>query len=222
VLAIAFAEGEAVVWEHNDAHTFRHVEELFVCIQRGLQELSWNMNDLDCIVCGLGPGSFTGLRVGLAAVKGFSLAHVIRIVGVSSLDVIAQNAASDTDCTVLLDARREKLYAAHFCCQTGKHGEDALVSYEELVSVLQKKKTTVTLCGDGLQSYGERLAKDCSREMIILPEKLWYPRGASIITCGQRAIERQEFLNESACGIVPRYFRRSIPEEIKAEKKNKK
>src|SRR4030042_6175727 len=61
-------------------------------IKRALDSLGWKVSDIDYFACGLGPGSFTGLRVGLAAIKGMSWALNKHIIGISTLDILAKNA----------------------------------------------------------------------------------------------------------------------------------
>ena len=69
VLALAFSSKKELVWETNLVYKFRHLEKVFVLIDNALKTLRWKTSDIDMLVCGLGPGSFTGLRIGLATVK---------------------------------------------------------------------------------------------------------------------------------------------------------
>ena len=222
VLGLALACGDEVLLEMNCTHAFRHVETLFVLLQEGLRTLKWTMHDIDIIACGLGPGSFTGLRVGLAAVKGFGSIGKKKVLGISSLDIIARNICFDTECYVVVDARREKIYTAHYTLHGGlcnKKSKDRLVSYKELCTRIKQKRTknTITLCGDALRSYGDRLKKDCGKNILFLPEDMWYPRGKHIIHCAHNEIARGQFI--SIPEVLPRYLFISPAEEKRKRKK---
>lgn len=82
-------------------------------IQRVLNSLAWQIKDVDYFACGLGPGSFTGLRIGLATMKGLAWSARKPIVGIPTLDILAQGAiASDVILMPLVDAKRSLVYGS--------------------------------------------------------------------------------------------------------------
>jgi tRNA threonylcarbamoyladenosine biosynthesis protein TsaB len=100
-----------------------------LCLRRGLQhspsllplaeqllaQLGMGAADLDLVVCSVGPGSFTGIRIGLATALGISHGRGIPVVGVSTLDAIARSwEGHDGDVYPVIDARKGKIYSAHF------------------------------------------------------------------------------------------------------------
>ncbi len=111
-LAIGVCEGERIAEYSVDAGR-RHSSLLAPHLERVMREMKWRYDQLDYCACGIGPGSFTGLRIGVAAVKGIAFAAGIPVVGISTLDIIAANALSFGTfprVAVLLDARRQLFY----------------------------------------------------------------------------------------------------------------
>jgi len=93
----------------------QHSSGLLPLAERLLQELGMNASDLELLVCSRGPGSFTGIRIGLATAMGISHGRGIPLVGVATLDAIALPwAAYDGDVCAVLDARKGKYYTALF------------------------------------------------------------------------------------------------------------
>ncbi len=222
VLAMALASDDDVLLEMNCSDEFRHIETLFVLLKQALDKIKWTIDDIDIIVCGLGPGSFTGLRVGAAAVKGFASTGGKKIIGVSSLDVIAQNVSFDTECAVVVDARRSRIYTAFYSVLGNiykKKSGDILLGYKELRSRIRTKqvKNKIALCGDALKLYGNELKKDFGEDILFLPEKMWYPGGRNIIKCARNKIDKGEYISLS--DVLPRYLFSSNVQILKKQKK---
>ncbi len=139
VLGVAAAEIEsggnpwigspAGLIEHDTA--FRHTEALVPTIRTLLEDLSWAPSTLDGVLVGAGPGSFTGLRVGMAAAKGIALAANAPVVSVDTLDAVAftrtacefdhSSSSAPGIVVALIDARKKRYYAALYRC-TGPPG----------------------------------------------------------------------------------------------------
>ncbi|MBU1863978.1 MAG: tRNA (adenosine(37)-N6)-threonylcarbamoyltransferase complex dimerization subunit type 1 TsaB [Candidatus Omnitrophica bacterium] len=219
-LAIALAEGDTVLWEVNYVEQFKHIEKLFILIQKGLKHCGWTMDDVDILACGSGPGSFTGLRVGFAAVKGFATAKKKKIVAASSLDIIAHNCIKKSDCAVIVNAHRGKIYGAFYTNRNGamkKVGRDLLLSPQQLVEKLKRNKNPLWLCGDALEKYSNDLKQVGENNIFYTSQRKWYPCGSHIIHVVQDAIRKRKFL--LAHKILPQYLRLSGAEEVKKKKK---
>jgi tRNA threonylcarbamoyladenosine biosynthesis protein TsaB len=114
VLALAAECGEA--WATLAVRRgLQHSPALLPLAERLLQETGMAPADLELIVCSTGPGSFTGIRIGLATALGIAQARQIPVIGVSTLDAMARTHASrDGDVIPVIDARKGKIYAAVF------------------------------------------------------------------------------------------------------------
>lgn len=130
-----------------------HSENLMPMVEKALSAMEASIDDIGLIAVCAGPGSFTGVRIGVATVKGLAFTNDIPCVGVSTLEAIAENLAGTGNiiCPVM-DARRNQLYNALF-----KDGnrlcEDRLVSAEDLLNQLVSTGERVTVCGDGAKVF---------------------------------------------------------------------
>ncbi|MEL7429002.1 MAG: tRNA (adenosine(37)-N6)-threonylcarbamoyltransferase complex dimerization subunit type 1 TsaB [Pseudomonadota bacterium] len=124
-----------------------HAELLIDQVNECLAEAALTFNDLDRLAVTIGPGSFTGVRVGMAAVRGFALALDLPVVGVSTLDALAALAREqghEGDLAILLDARRGEAYFRI------DQGQPQLVSYADIEQ--QLKAYGGAICGSGCLS----------------------------------------------------------------------
>ncbi len=138
-----------------------HSSRLMPTIDRLLRETSLPAQKIQGIAVGLGPGSFTGLRIAVSTVKGLAFALRVPVVGAPTLDALANNIryASTQVCPVL-DARKKEVYAALFRGdgegQLKKISEDWVLSPEDLCSRISE---TTVLVGNGTEVYGEIFKK---------------------------------------------------------------
>jgi len=113
-MCVGISDGQKA-WEHD----VEYATGLSCCcvpaVGRILAALGWKASDVDLFACGLGPGSFTGIRIGLATALGIAHARGIPLVGVSTLDAIARSwEGHDGDVYPVIDARKGKIYSARF------------------------------------------------------------------------------------------------------------
>lgn len=108
-----------------------HAERLMAMIETAMAEAQIGFADLGRIAVTVGPGSFTGIRVGLAAARGIGLAGKIPVVGISTLDAIARGLSSSDPVTIALDARRGEVYVASYDQHRQVIGEPEILSLED-------------------------------------------------------------------------------------------
>jgi len=212
VLSVALCSGTDAIFEVNLDGEPRHSEFLIDLIQEGLKRLKIKKQDLDCLIWGLGPGSFTGLRIGLSALKGFHLGLKKKSFGGSSLDLIALGAGMmDGELAVCVNARRERIYTAVY---QFKHGvvkkvlRDSLLSFDELIGKLSPE-TVIT--GDALNAYGQALKTKMGKEMLFLKPIFWYPRALFLLHLYE---SKRDWLKPLTLkSMAPQYLRRSEAEE---------
>jgi tRNA threonylcarbamoyladenosine biosynthesis protein TsaB len=168
-------------------------EGIFDLIGACLKASRLDVKDMDAFGVGAGPGSFTGLRIGLSAVKGFSLGLSRPIYPFSSLGAIAFNAAglSIGRLVVGVDARRSNVYTAEF--KRDRQGElkacrqDALVSASSWVDRVPRN---AVFCGDALGLYASELEKRLGR-LESLSEDLWCPTPESVVALAWRTVRQK-------------------------------
>lgn len=158
---------------------------------------------LDAFAVGLGPGSFTSLRVGLATVKAFAMATGKPVVGVPSLDVIARGAIGlpcDEIC-VLSDARRGMVYAAIYGLTSKglKRTSDHMLC--DIKTVLDQVHGKTLFTGDGVGLYRNDIVR---RRPVFAPQKFWHPQAKHL---AQIAFERLAAKDYDDMGrLVPLYL----------------
>ena len=151
-------------------------------IEQALKEAGTALPELDGFAITIGPGSFTGLRIGVMTVKTLAWALKKPVLPVSSLEVIARNMPPDVpNVYPFLDARKGNVYTARF----RRNGENVLgrVSPDELLrpeEALRKVEPPAHLVGDGLKRYADLVAPLSLKEIQQAPASLWVPRADQV------------------------------------------
>ena len=157
-----------------------HSKTVLLMICDMLKQNNIDLSSIDKIAISNGPGSFTGLRIGAAVVKGLSWSCDIPCVGVSTLEALAQNACVyDGLVSPVMDARAGQVYQASFRCKDGvltRVCEDRAIAISELESELQNEEKIVFL-GDGAKLCFDGVAHE---NKILVPEQLRYQRAYGV------------------------------------------
>lgn len=217
VAGVALVNEEKVIVEHFSNYKRFHSENLLPIIDKCLAECSCRLQDLTAIAVTTGPGSFTGIRIGLATVKGLSLGSGIPLVGISTLDALAGNiVGSDYLACAVLNARKNEVYAAFYDV---KGNSPQLVwgpaaAKPEVVAdqalLLAQDRPGVIILGDGYWAYRETFQLQLGDRMRAAPSHLLLPRAASVGILARRKVGAREF--EDPHGIRPCYIRLSEAE----------
>ena len=134
-----------------------HSKTLMPMVDNALRQADMTIDDIDVFCVNTGPGSFTGIRIGVAAVKGLAQSGSKLCAGISTLESIAYNFL-DKDCVVcaVMDARCNQVYTALFECINGEIQrlcEDKAIPIDELAEEISKINSTVYLAGDGAEIF---------------------------------------------------------------------
>jgi len=174
-----------------------HGREIAPSIRSLLDELGWHPEAIDLIACDIGPGSYTGLRVGLAAAKGLALALHRPLIGISSLDAMAE-AARDRARVLCpaIDAKWEQIYGAVY--EDGRRTTEYLAEKPDAFAARVPKGAYVF--GDALDQYGGLF-----RDVVQGPRELWDPRPDLVALLGLRLFEAGT--RHDAASLVPLYLR---------------
>lgn len=163
-----------------------HSENIMVMIDELFKLTNTTINDIDKIAVSIGPGSFTGIRIGVAVAKGLASATNCKIVGVNELDVIAGNSTSN-ECEIcsIIDARKERGYYCTFKYENGilKQLEDYKVG--ELKEFLETRKEIRTVyLGDGAINYKNLISNIVGENGLFAPKSLNLPRASVVAELG--------------------------------------
>ena len=189
-----------------------HSERLLAAIGLVLDQSSCSLADLNGIAVSLGPGSFTGLRIGVSVVKGLAFATGLPVVGVSTLDTLAaQVAPTPYAICPILDARKAEVYTALYRYQAGSRVKRVTpyraMRPEELVTQIQEK---TILIGDGTRAYGDYFRNALPSWVLFPAGPLCVPHGSVVATLGLELLQRGETLDTPA--FTPIYVRSSEAE----------
>jgi tRNA threonylcarbamoyladenosine biosynthesis protein TsaB len=186
---------------------------LLPAIQTLLAEARLALHEIDGIAVSLGPGSFTGLRVGLSAVKGLALAAEMPVVGIPTLDALACNLPfTPYQICPLIDARKGQIYTALY--KNGAGGcLEQLTPYQVLsptaLSEAIPHQETVFL-GDGVEVCRELITQKLAAKALFAPLHLGFLRGTTVAELGLKRLGRGE--SDDISSLVPIYVRPSDAE----------
>ena len=148
---------------------------LAITIQRALDAAGLKVADIDYFACGLGPGSFTGMRIGLATIKGLSIVRNKPVIGIPTLDILAKNvAAKDNLIVTALDARRGLIYCSSYKNERGalrRKSEFALLTLDEFIKKFSKHPV---ILGDAVSVYGDKISS-AIKGARLLDKDYWFP-----------------------------------------------
>ncbi|NTW70869.1 MAG: tRNA (adenosine(37)-N6)-threonylcarbamoyltransferase complex dimerization subunit type 1 TsaB [Eubacteriaceae bacterium] len=199
-----------------------HSEKLIELIEVMMKRASMKIGDIDLFACTIGPGSFTGLRIGAAAVKGLAQVFNKEIVGVSTLELMAYSVpAQDELVCPMLDAQRDQVYSGLYVWKNGQLSNqlpEGIYQADELVESLKELEDKVLFVGEGVKKVKADTFMKYSKKFIAVPEVFNTPRSSFL---GGLALEkyRQSIQIFSYDEFEPEYFRKSEA-EIQFEKKN--
>ena len=216
--AVALCRDEKLVasFTLNTGNT--HSETLLPSVEAVLKLGDVSVDDVDLFAISKGPGSFTGVRIGAATVKGMAFGKDKPCIGVSTLEALAYNLRgfSGIACPVM-NARRSQVYNALFRVENGKIERlcpDRAIALADLAEELAAYgDTPVYLSGDGYEMTREALT-NCN--LGVTPEELIYQSGYSVAMCGLAAYEAGERTTDAE--LVPTYLRLPQAERERLEK----
>ena len=220
--SVALCEDERLIAEYtlNTGHT--HSETLLPMVESVLTISGHTVDDVDLFVCTAGPGSFTGVRIGAATVKGLAFGKNKPCIGVSTLEALAYNGIPrDGILCPAMNARRAQVYNALFLCKDGhveRLCEDRALAITELGEELSDKypETPVYLSGDGATLVYDALSAELGGRLCLLPERLIHQSGYNTAQCGLRLW--REGVRTTDGELVPVYLRPSQAERMRMEK----
>lgn len=211
--------------------TITHSESLLPMIDRALTLSGLTLEDIDVLALPTGPGSFTGVRIGVSAFKGlcFALGDRVPCIPLSTLRCLAQNLIAYGENTVLcpvMDARRQQFYNALFCIKNGKIVRlvpDRVISYADLSAELRKKygRRRIVLCGDGAELYYTLAQKDEARPVhlaICHPSDLYERAFSAAEAASELYRENPDTGGFTGAALSPTYLRLSQAERERNEK----
>ena len=226
--AIAIADGEKLIASATLNTPGTHSVTVLPVVDSLLKGSSLTVKDIDMFACSAGPGSFTGVRIGVALVKGLAFGTGKPCVGVSSLEALARNLLPvDGIICPVMDARRDQLYNAIFSCKNGKLTritEDRLVTAAELKAELEGYEDKIYFVGDGCGVAAKQIiGDDASGKLNVAPELYRWQNGYSVAQTALSLWETgsakgEDMTKYTDAALSPVYLRASQAERERNER----
>lgn len=206
--SVALLQDGILVGEYFQNSGQTHSRTLMKMAQDLLQNCDRSVRQLDVVACAVGPGSFTGIRIGVAAAKGLCWGAQLPLCGVSTLEGMAWNVSQMEGlvCPVM-DARRQQVYQALFAVQNGQVSRlcpDQAISLESLKEQLSKQDGPIYLVGDGAALCWQTLQEELPA-LRLLPEHVRQQRAGGIALAAQQMVLQGQA--QDAALVVPNYLR---------------
>ena len=220
--SVALTENGKLLGESYQNTGLTHSQTLMVMAEDALKQCGKTAQDVQAVAVAAGPGSFTGVRIGVAAAKGFAWGAQLPCYGVSTLEAMAESlGAFDGYVCPCMDARRSQVYNALFLAEGGKLtriAEDRAIALADLKEELKNLKKSIFLVGDGAVLCYNTLKEEVP-ELVLPPEHRLHQRAVGVAILAQRLADAG--IAPSGGELTPNYLRLSQAEREKLERNQK-
>lgn len=217
--SVAVSDGNVILGEYVIRNQRKHSQNIMVMTERLLDDLGMDITEIDLFAVTVGPGSFTGLRIGISTVRAFAQAMQKKVAAVSTLEALAYNLSTVSGIIVpMLDARRDEVFTAAYEFCGGKIKEitqPCVMTLSEIINVYSDKKVIFT--GDGALIHRDEL--EGNENFSFAPVNLIETRAASLVCAAINSAEKGELKHYN--DVLPIYLRKSQAER-EYERRNEK
>ena len=224
ILALETTEKNATVaaWEGNRlmlelCPEGRSAQTLAPAIRALLDQLGWKSREVQCVAVGIGPGSFTGLRVGVTTAKMFAYATGAKLIGIDTLEALAAGAGSETKrISVAIDAQRGEIVAQNFevgCDLPVPLGPSRMIPVDQWWDFGKEAGKDTAFASPILH----RIEKMVPEGVVLEDRSRWNPQAAQIGKIAAKRFEQGQF--DDLWTLLPQYSRPSAAEEKKGNVK---
>lgn len=221
VASVAVSNDNKILGEFTIDTEYTHSEKLMPLIENLLSCIDINIKNIDCFLMSKGPGSFTGLRIGMTIAKSLAYSLDKNIVGISTLKIMAYNLKySDKLIVPMIDARNNRVFTGVFRSEKGSITEVLEEEATEVSSILEKLKSydeKIIFVGDGARKYEKDILESINKPMFITGYQN-IPKAGNI--CDVFFTENIE-TTDNYFSITPNYLRPSQAQRQREEKYGK-
>jgi len=208
--SVAALEGDRLLGQTILDRSRRTAQCFAPAIQQQLQAVGWRPQDVQLVAVSQGPGSFTGLRVGVTAAKTLAYAVGAEVFAVNTLQVIARQSPAELQCVcAVLDAQRQQVFVAHFRREGDRFVETTETRIEDNAQWLAGLSPGTAVTGPGLVTLRGKLPAG----IVVVDAACWTPRAATVGLAAH--LEHQSGNRHDLWTLNPVYYRSSAAEEKK-------
>ncbi len=203
----AIVEDGKIIAESFINTKLTHSQTMLPMVENMLKACAVSVDEIDGFAVSVGPGSFTGLRIGISLVKGLAFSTQKRCAPVSTLEALCRNVSTVGRICAVMDARCSQVYTATFDFDGEKYTrvtEDEAISILELEKNVKKYQNTVIFVGDGAEMCYNKL-KDTCNNVLISAENVRFQRASSVAAVAEKMFSEANAV--SADKLVPSYLR---------------
>lgn len=205
---VAITEGPALLQVRTLSEPRRQARDLAPAVAELLSAQGWVPKDVGAVVVSRGPGSYTGLRVGIMSAKTFAFATGCRLLGIDTFAAIAAQAPADCNrLDVLADAQQDKVYCQPFVRLESRWTPAGPLEVCPFSDWLQRREPTASVTGPGIEKWDERIPAEVTR----LPHETRHPMPASLLQLALDRLSMGEY--DDPLSLEPLYLRPSAAEQ---------
>lgn len=213
---VAILEDEKCIKEIIVDDARNHSEKIMPVIEQALYESNLTLKDINLIVCDKGPGSFTGIRIGVGTVLAFQDCLNLPCVGISSLETLAYNVKQNGLICSLIDAKNDNIYFGLFKLENSEYAQIGTLEFKtitDVISLLKQYSVPITFVGDGAIAHKDVLTNSfcdctfCNNNELSSPSL-----GIAGLNAYRKGIQTS---------VMPLYLRKSQAERALEEKAKK-
>lgn len=221
VASVAIVQDDNLIVEYTTNYKKTHSQTLLPMLDEVVRMTETDKKSFDLLAVAAGPGSFTGLRIGSATVKGLALAWDIPVVAVPTLEALAYNAwGSRRIICPIMDARRRQVYTGLYRFDKDDKMEVLMdqvpMDIDELIEVLGDRGEEVLFVGDGIDVYADTIRQKMTVPFSFAPAHMNKQRAGSVAVAAKKRYE--EGIYTSGDDFAPEYLRQSQAERERAER----
>ncbi len=217
--SVAILENDSLLGESYQNTGLTHSQTILSMAESLLQSCGLTPKDIDAVAVAAGPGSFTGVRIGVAAAKGFAWGLELPLYGVSTLEAMALSLGlSDGIICASMDARRNQVYNALFRVEAGKVTtiqEDCAIALQDLKEELAEFQENIFMLGDGALLCYNTIGKE-NPNCYLVPEHRRHQRASGVALAALNQIHNG--VSADAAAMHPNYLRLSQAERERLER----
>lgn len=218
--SIAYIKDNKLCGEYYICDKLTHSQTIMPMLEHIKELLEIDLSEIDAIAVTAGPGSFTGLRIGVTAAKTLALALEVPLIGIPTLDVIAGAMSMTTSLICpLMDARRNQVYTALYQGEMGsirRVSDYQAIDIEVYVQQLKAQEQEIIFLGDGAPVFKELIKEQLGDKAFFAPDFINLQHASVLAEEACKRFERGEAVDPSE--FIPMYLRKSQAEREKEER----